>query len=179
MEAEKIEKIQTFASPLIFVTAIAVAYGFAYQKQPILLAGMFGLGAALLVQAVISFAALRQRQHESDLKFRFALWGDALFAGAQFLLGIFMLLGAFADLTGDYLSSGEFWQQVSRHPALFFSFVGLFFSFVGIAQIAANLKPEGDGFADKVWSFNRIIKGIFFLLVGLFILGIMIFANLP
>lgn len=142
-----------------------------------MLAGMFGLGSALVVHAPLSFVTI-SRWRERNLKTRLAFWGEGFFAGGQFLFGVFALLGAIADAETDYLTSGGFWRQVSEYPILLLSVFGTFCCLVGIFQICANLTTESGKLSHQLGSWKEIIEGIFFLLCGLFFIGIIVFAKL-
>lgn len=177
METERIERIQAVTSRLIWITLIFFAYGFAYKNQPVMLAGMFGLGIALIIHAPLSFVTLNRWQ-KADAKTKLAFWGEGFFALGQLIFGICALAGAIADLSTNYLTSGRFWHRVSEYPWLFLFVFGSFCSLVGISQIAANLKLESEKLVDKLGSLTDIIQGIIFLLFGLFFIGLILFAKL-
>lgn len=177
MNAEEIEKIQSNTSLMIWVTLIAFAFGFAYKIQFVLLAAMFGLGITLIIHAPLSLITV-SRWHQTDLKTKIAFWGESFFAFGQFVCGVLAIIGAIADLTTDYLTSGEFWRQVSQSPFLFLFVFGSFCSLVGSSQIAAAFIPEGIRLSDKLSSFKKIVEGVIFLLFGLFFIGLIIFVKL-
>jgi len=173
----RIESIQKITSILIWLMLIVFAYGFAYKNQTVLLAGLFGLGIVLIVHAPLSLVTLSRWQKET-VKTKLAFWGEVFFAAGQLIFGIFSLIGAIADATTDYLSSGRFWQNVSQYPFLFIFSFGMFCSLVGSSQIAANLKPGGEKLSDRLESWTDIIEGIVFLIFGLFFIGLIIFVKL-
>ena len=177
MRASQRESIQSITSILIWITFLVFAYGFAYKNQSVMLIGLFSLGLTLLIHAPISLITLNGWQ-QGKIRTKLAYWGETFFAIGQNIFGILAIVGAIADLTTNYLTSGRFWQQVSNYPFLFIFSFGSFCSLVGISQIAANLKLDGEKFSDKLGSFSEIIHGIFFLVVGLFFIGLIIFVKL-
>ena len=177
MNTEEAKKIQTFTYLLIWVTLIIFAYGFAYHRQIVMLAGLLGVGLTLLIHAPLSFFTLSQRQRE-DAKTKFACWGEGFFALGQLIFGIFAVAGVIADAATNYLSSGMLWKQVSQYSLTLFFCFGMFCSLVGISQIAANLIPDGDRMVDKLGSFKEIIEGAIFFIIGLFFIGFLIFAKI-
>ena len=177
MRTKQRENIQAVTSFLILITFIIFAAGFAYQKQIVMLIGMFGLGLTLLIHAPLSLITLSLWQNDG-LKTRLAYWGETFFAIGQLIFGILAIFGFAADVFTDYLTSGRFWKQISNYPFLFIFSFGLFCSFVGISQIAANLKTDGEKLSDKLRSIQDILQGIVFLLFGLVFIGLILFVKL-
>ena len=176
MKAEKIETIQSVTSILIWILFIVFAYGFAYQKQYVTLAGMFSLGITLVVHAPLSIITINQWQ-KTDAKTKIAYLGEYGFAAGQFICGVLAIIGAVADITTDYLTSGRFWQKVSEYPFLFVFCFGSFCATVGAAQIAANLKLGEEGLVGKLGRFRHILEGIIFIVFGLFFIGLSVFVK--
>ena len=177
MNTAKSEFIQSITSNLIWISIFVFAYGFVYKNQTVMLIGMFVLGFALTVHAPISLMTINYWQKDV-ITTKLAYWGESFFAVGQFIFGVLAIIGGIADVTTSYLASGKFWQQVSGHPILLIFSFGSFCSLLGIAQIAANLKPKGEKLSDKLACFKDILHGIFFLLVGLFLIGLIIFVKL-
>lgn len=177
MKAKKIEDIQSTTSILIWILFIVFAYGFAYQKQYVMLAGMFALAITLVVHAPLSVITINRWQ-KTNAKTKLAYLGEYVFAAGQFICGVLAIAGAIADITTDYLSSGRFWQKVSEYPFLFIFCFGSFCTTVGAAQIAANLKLGEEGLVEKLGRFRDILQGIIFIIFGLFFVGLSIFVKL-
>jgi MFS family permease len=177
MNPRRRKDVQAITSLLIVITLIVFVCGFAYKNQYLTIFGMFCLGLTLIVHAPLSLITV-SRWRTKTVKTRLARWGEIFFAVGQFIFGILATIGALADLTTDYLTSGRFWQQVSNYPFLFFFSFGTFCALVGIAQIFANLQPDGEKLSDKLARFRDILQGIIFLLFGLIIAGVIAVVKL-